>query len=181
MYKTENINISGKAFIINQDAFQKLEKYLNQLKNHFSNADEQEIIEDIEFRIAEILQSELDAKSNDVVSLLMISKVISTLGSTKDFGINENVFEPEPTKSQENIKKKFFRDTDNGAIGGVCMGIANYWGVDAKWIRLAFFFTMVFGGSSIFLYIVLWIITPEAKTTSEKLQMKEKKADISNV
>jgi hypothetical protein len=40
MYKTENINIAGKAFIINQDAFQKLEKYLNRLKNHFSNADE---------------------------------------------------------------------------------------------------------------------------------------------
>jgi phage shock protein PspC (stress-responsive transcriptional regulator)/BMFP domain-containing protein YqiC len=181
MYKTENINIAGKAFIINQDAFQKLEKYLNQLKNHFSNEDEKEIIEDIEFRIAEILQTELETKRVDVVSLSMIEDVISTLGSPKDFGINENTDEPEPSNNQENVKKKFFRDTDNAAVGGVCMGLANYWGIDATWIRLAFFFTMVFGGSSFFLYIILWIITPEAKTTAEKLQMKGKKADISNI
>ena len=126
MYKTENINIAGKAFIINQDAFQKLEKYLNQLKNHFSNEDEKEIIEDIEFRIAEILQTELETKRVDVVSLSMIEDVISTLGSPKDFGINENTDEPEPSNNQENVKKKFFRDTDNAAVGGVCMGLANY-------------------------------------------------------
>jgi phage shock protein PspC (stress-responsive transcriptional regulator) len=111
----------------------------------------------------------------------MIDNVISTLGSPKDFGIDENMEEPEPTKSQENIKKKFFRDTDNGAIGGICMGISNFWGIEVTYIRLIFFFTMIFGGSSLFLYIVLWIITPEAITTSEKLQMNGKKADISNI
>ena len=74
-----------------------------------------------------------------------------------------------------------FRDPDNKAVGGVCSGISAYFDVDIVWIRLAMFLLIFFGGISLWVYIILWIVIPEAKTTAEKLAMRGEKIDINNI
>lgn len=179
MYKTENINIAGRAFIINQDAFARLADYLDQLKKHFSSIDEVEIVDDIESRIAELLINKLDNRQIEVVDINMVESVISTMGTPEDFGIDES--NSTQNSKQESIKKKFFRDIDHAAIGGVCGGLANYFNIDVIWIRIVFFLSFLFGGSGFIIYAILWSVIPAARTTAEKLQMKGERANISNI
>lgn len=68
--------------------------------------------------------------------------------------------------------KKFYRDPDKRVLGGVASGIANYFGSDLVVFRLLFFISIFLGGSGIIVYIILWIITPEAKSVTEKMEMK---------
>lgn len=78
-------------------------------------------------------------------------------------------------------QRKLFRNPDNKTVGGVCSGIAVYLGIDEVWLRGAFAISFFIFGSGLLLYIVLWIIVPEAKTASEKLQMKGNHIDVQNI
>ncbi len=77
--------------------------------------------------------------------------------------------------------KKMFRDSESKVLGGVASGVANYFGVDVVIIRLIFVLTTFIGGSGLIAYIVLWIILPEAKTFSDKVQMKGEPVTLSNI
>jgi len=79
------------------------------------------------------------------------------------------------------MKRRLVLDPDRKAVGGVCSGISNYFDVDIVWIRLAMFLLIFFGGVSLWVYIILWIVIPEAKTTADKLAMKGEKIDINNI
>ncbi|MBK7818612.1 MAG: PspC domain-containing protein [Sphingobacteriaceae bacterium] len=74
-----------------------------------------------------------------------------------------------------------FRDPDEKAIGGVCSGVAHYFDIDVVWIRLATFLLIFFGGISLWVYIVLWIVIPEAKTTADRLAMRGEPINIDNI
>ncbi|WP_258103778.1 PspC domain-containing protein [Marinoscillum sp. MHG1-6] len=83
---------------------------------------------------------------------------------------------------QENTKiKKLYRNNDDRVLGGVAAGIAAYFGVDVVVIRLLFVLTLFLGGSGALLYIVLWIITPIAKTVTEKMQMSGQPVTLQNI
>ena len=101
-------------------------------------------------------------------------------------------FGDEPEKAEEKasdrnnaqdgpVKRRLYRNPDDKLLGGVCSGIASYFDVDAVWVRLAFAFIFFVFGSGFLLYILLWIIVPEAKTTAEKLQMRGEPVTISNI
>ena len=77
--------------------------------------------------------------------------------------------------------KKLFRDPDDKVLGGVCGGIAAYFGVDATIVRLVFVVAIFFGGVSIIVYPILWIITPLAVTLTDKMQMKGEPVTLSNI
>ncbi|PJJ61085.1 PspC domain-containing protein [Hymenobacter chitinivorans] len=68
--------------------------------------------------------------------------------------------------------KKLYRDTDNGKVGGVSAGLAAYFKVDVVLIRVLFVAFVFAGGFAIPLYIILWILLPEAKTVSDRMRMR---------
>ena len=68
--------------------------------------------------------------------------------------------------------KKLYRDTDNGKVGGVSAGLAAYFKVDVVLVRILFLVGLFAGGFAFPLYIVLWVLLPEAKTASDKLRMR---------
>ncbi len=77
--------------------------------------------------------------------------------------------------------KKLFRDGESRALGGVCSGLASYFGTDTTVVRLLFVLSIFLGGAGIIVYIILWIITPEARTITEKMQMEGEPVTLSNI
>lgn len=180
MRKTENINIGGQGFIINQDAFLNLERYLTDLENHFKGHEgSSDIMEDIEIRIAELFEMEL--KSREIIEQKDLLKVISVMGTVNDLNGNIDEINNEAFESSIKTGKKLFRNRENGIIGGVCSGLASYLGIDEPiWVRLFFIFTIWVGFTPL-LYVIFWIITPEAKTSSDKLAMHGEPINIENM
>lgn len=189
MNKTVTINISGIIFHIEEDAFEKLSKYLNTIKGYFSKADGgNEIMSDIEARIAEMLQSKT-SPVKQVVLMSDVDFVMDSMGKPEEFASdaseNTNSSERgenyEAYENSEPIKKRLYRDGDSKVLGGVCAGIGHYFGIDPVWLRIALLLMFFFAGTGLLLYIILWIAIPEAKTTTERLAMKGEKADINNI
>lgn len=189
MNKTLTINISGIVFNIEEDAYETLKGYLGKIKAHFRNEEGcEEIVADIEARLAELLKAKMHA-GKQVLVMTDISDAISVMGQPEDFSENGS----EDNKKQEsqssahqqsyygNKRRRVFRDPDSKILGGVCSGIGNYFNIDPLWIRLALVI-MFFGfGSGLLLYIILWIIIPEAKTTAEKLEMRGEPVDVNTI
>lgn len=186
MNKTLSINISGCIFNIEEDAYQVLYRYLEDIKGYFTDSDgREEIMADIEARIAELL-TERNTKPPRVVMLSDIHAVMQAMGRPEEFSGNEQKSGTSTFTSDENGntysgRKRVFRDGDDKLIGGVCSGISAYFDIDPLWLRLSFAATFLFFGSGLLFYILLWIVIPEAKTASEKLQMKGEKVDINNI
>lgn len=184
MNKTININIGGYPFIIDDEAYDRLNHYLKALERHFSRSQSQdEILSDIESRIAEIFQKNLSERQ--VVEELDVIHAIEIMGTPDDFQ-DEDYFEPVSGSSQDawqlTTGKKLFRDPDDQVIGGVCSGVAAYFGIqDPIWVRIGFavvFFTMGFG---LLLYLIMWAIVPEAKTASDRLAMRGEPVNVNNI
>ena len=190
MNKTVTINISGIIFHIEEDAFDKLSKYLSTIKGYFSKADGgSEIMSDIEARIAEMLQGKT-SPVKQVVLMSDVDFVMDSMGKPEEFAgdasenttaADENSDNNASIDNGEPIKKRLHRDGDSKILGGVCGGIGHYFGIDPVWIRIALLLMFFFAGTGFLLYLILWIAIPEAKTTAEKLAMKGEKADINNI
>jgi phage shock protein PspC (stress-responsive transcriptional regulator) len=184
MNKTVTINISGIIFHIEEDAYDKLSKYLSTIRGYFNRADGgNEIMSDIEARIAEMLQSKTSA-IKQVVLMADVDYVMDSMGKPEEFAGDaqqDNSSQQTDYNYEEPIKKRLHRDGDSKVLGGVCSGIGHYFGFDPVWLRIALALMLFFAGTGILLYIILWIAIPEAKTTAEKLAMKGERADINNI
>lgn len=172
MKKTLSIHLGRQLFVIEEDAFDRLQQYLKRLELSLQGeTGVAEIIEDIEMRFAELLMSYL-GETRKVVTIDDIEKGITSLGEPEV--ISEDAPRDDRNERQENQKqytdRKFFRDTDNGMLGGVCAGLAAYMNVDPVIMRIIFLL-LLFTGLAIPLYIILWVIIPNASTPSERLQM----------
>ncbi len=185
MNKTVNINLAGIFFHIDEDAYQKLQRYLEAIKRSFTDSQgRSEIISDIEARIAELF-SERVKHDKQVIGNKEVDEVISIMGQPEDYLVDDEIFEdePQPTpKRKTSPSKKLFRDTDNSYIGGVASGLGHYLGIDSVWIRLIWLLLVIgSGGTFILIYILFWILVPEARTTAEKLTMTGEPVNISNI
>ncbi len=184
MNKTVNINLAGIFFHIDEDAYLKLQRYLEAIKRSFTDSQgRSEIISDIEARIAELF-SERVKHDKQVIGNKEVDEVITIMGQPEDYLVDDEIFEDEPRKqtSSSSDSKKLFRDTDNSYIGGVASGLGHYLGIDAVWVRLLWIiFAFGSGGTFILIYILFWVLVPEAKTTSEKLTMTGEPVNISNI
>jgi len=257
MNKVFQIHLGTLVFTVEEQAYNRLNSYLEKLKIHFGTTEaSNEIIADIESRMAELFQKKL-SQTKTVLFDVDVEEVISIMGEAEQ--IHEGAGEPDskstfggerpqnPKKLRRNPKdqvlggvcsgiasffdidpvivrilfaisivvygtgllfylilwlvipeaafdqsefmdyqqkqrsKKLFRDPDKKAIGGVCAGLAAYFGLDVIWIRLAFLIMLFFFGSGALVYIILWIVISEAKTAAEKLQMKGEPVDIRNI
>lgn len=167
-------------FHIDEDAYQKLSRYFDAVKRSLSPDGREEIMKDIESRIAELFQERIQ-NEKQVIGLVEIDAVISIMGQPEDYKIDEETAKPIdysiPSKA-----KKLYRDKENSIIGGVASGFGHYFTIDPVWIRLLFVIIVVAGfGSPILIYFILMIIIPEAITTSQKLEMKGEPITISNI
>ena len=184
MNKTVNINLAGTFFHIDEDAYARLQRYLEAIRHSFSNTQgRDEIISDIEARIAELF-SEKRKDDRQVISIKEVEEVITIMGQPEDYMVDEEIFEDEPkrTKSTRTIGKQLFRDTENGHVGGVSSGLGHYLGIEAIWVRLLWVLLTIFSsGAFVLIYIAFWIFVPEAKTTADKLAMRGEEVTVSNI
>ncbi len=179
MKKTFTININGIIFHIDEDAYEILSKYLNEINRKFASSDEgREIISDIEARIAELFQEKVN-DIKQVINISDINNVIEIMGKPEDMGDDEETEEKETKKQKYKTGKTMYRDTENAKIGGVGSGLSAYFGIDPVFVRILLLASFFISGPII--YIILWIIIPEAKTTAQKLEMKGEKINVENI
>jgi phage shock protein PspC (stress-responsive transcriptional regulator) len=184
MKKNISINISGIIFHIEEDGYENLRKYLDSINRYFSSfEDSSEILADIESRIAEIFLSKLN-EGKQVITAEDVHSLIATMGSVSDFKAaeeqefgnqTENTQSATAKTSSEETKqntssaasasyatdsKRLLRDQKRKILGGVCSGLANYFRIDAVWIRLLFALLTFAYGITLVIYLVMWIIVP---------------------
>ncbi|MEM7187351.1 MAG: PspC domain-containing protein [Bacteroidota bacterium] len=183
MNKTVNINLAGTFFHIDEDAYGKLQRYLAAIKKSLSDPQgSDEIIKDIEARIAELFSEKLE-RSTQVVTIKELDEVIAVMGQPEDYMVDEEIFDDAPPRQRPRSKQRqLFRDEDNKIVAGVSSGIGHYLGIDAVWVRLFWvLFTIFSSGIFVLIYILFWIIVPAAVTTSDKLKMTGEPINISNI
>lgn len=192
MNKTVSINLGGLFFHIDEDAYQKLNHYFDAIRRSLSADGRDEIMSDIEGRIAELLTEKLKS-DNRVVSLREVEEIIAVMGQPEDYRIDDESAEKTSSNNSSytgynpnydyNYKtRKFYRDGDRSIVGGVCGGIAHYFRIDPLWIRIIFILSLfVTFSASLFVYLLLWILIPKAITTTEKLEMTGEPINISNI
>jgi phage shock protein PspC (stress-responsive transcriptional regulator) len=184
MKKTINIHLGRQLFIIEEDAYARLNAYLEKLKSSFASEEgAEEIVEDIEMRCAELIQNLLNEQKISVVQLQHVAEVIQSLGEPEEISENATTEEPKTSAREEEYRdnpKRLFRDMDNATIGGVCAGVAAYLNLDVAIIRILFAVSF-FMGFGFPLYIILWVAVPNAKTPSDRLQLKGKAVTIDSI
>ncbi|MBU6204764.1 MAG: PspC domain-containing protein [Bacteroidetes bacterium] len=183
MKKTVTINLGGIVFHIDEDAYEMLRSYLDKLNVRFNQDTANEIVTDIENRIAEMF-SEIRASDHQAISIENVQEVIRTMGNPDDIA-GEPSQQPNDSNDEyqapRNSNRRFYRNPDDKILGGVCSGISAYFNLDPVWFRLLFALAVIFAGSGFMIYIILWIIIPQANSPLEKMQMRGEELNISNI
>ena len=187
MKKTLTVNLGGTVYHIDEDAYVLLDNYLNNLKYHFrGEADAEEIVRDMEIRIAELF-SEYRTHDQQVITIENVEEVIARMGKPEEIdseGDTENSKDETSGKkysADEKIKRRLFRNPDDKILGGVLSGLAAYFGWDTVLLRIAMLFCGIFIHGFILAYIIAWIIIPMARTATEKLQMRGQPVNMENI
>lgn len=184
MNKTISINLGGFFFHIDEDAYQKLSRYFDAVKRSLSPDGRDEIMKDIESRIAELFQERIQ-NEKQVIGLAEIDTVIGIMGQPEDYKIDDEKSTYQSSSSSSTNfyypSKRLYRDKENGMLGGVMAGLGHYLGIDTLWLRIIMVILFFGFGTGLFVYIVLWILVPEAVTTTQKLEMKGEPITISNI
>lgn len=196
MKKNITMNLFGTLYAIDEDAYELLNNYLNNMKRYFSHKEGgEEISDDIEHRMAELL-NELKAEGVSAINIDHVKSIIERIGSPEEM----EGFEKQEIPSDEEIpqghkgmewfkknfgtssRKKLFRNPDDRIIGGVLSGIAYYFNIDAIWIRLlAILIFFCSYGSPIIAYLILWLVMPVACTPEDRLMMKGIPVNMENI
>ena len=174
MNKVININFQGRILPIEEIAYETLKQYIESLRVYFANEEgRDEIINDIECRIAELCEDRLK-KGTVCIAVDDINLIIASIGRPADFEAQDG-FEASASQSGQsttqnrsnqsysnydasgNPPRRLFRDEQNKVFGGVCSGIANYFGIEPLVVRILWFFLI---GVNILGYLILWIAVP---------------------
>ncbi|WP_152287082.1 PspC domain-containing protein [Flavicella marina] len=182
MNKTININLGGFFFHIDEIAYQILKNYLESIARSLSDDPQgkNEIIADIEARISELL-SEKIVDQRQVVNEQDINDIIKIMGQPEDYEDAGESYDNTNNQRPKPNSKKLYRDGENKFLGGVASGLGHYLGIEFIWVRLLFIITTITIGFAVPVYIILWILLPEAKTTAEKLEMEGEAVNIDNI
>lgn len=166
MEKTVQIVIASTTFTCTEGAYTKLSSYLARMEEHFDHESERsEIMRDIESRIAEKLLE----KKKPLISVPDVEEIIAEMGEVSEL---EDDAPEAPLAATGKVRRRLYRDTEDVMIAGVASGIAAYFDANPLLVRLIFLITIFFGGTGIIVYILLWVIVPEARTTAQKLEMR---------
>lgn len=185
MKKVVHINLGGKEFIINENAYTVLDKYLNTIEKHFSKSEGFEgILYDIEVRMGELFEE--DNKHGKIIDMPKLERAMNTMGRPEDFTDAEEQTKSKRKKSKSYTGakqgKKLYRDDENRIIGGVASGLSAYFGInDPIFVRLFFVIFCLLGGSGVIAYIIMMIAIPKAETSSDYLAMRGEEINIDNI
>lgn len=175
MKQVININFQGRVVPIEVSAFEILKNYTESLSRHFAEEDgKDEIINDIENRIGELFQERLKEGATCITEDDVLA-VIKNMGRPEEFDEEQPVTgatSSTGSSSQSNETfaaglrpKRLYRDENHKVIGGVCSGLANYFGIDVVVVRVIFVILAFAGGLSIIPYLILWLAVPSSATT----------------
>jgi phage shock protein PspC (stress-responsive transcriptional regulator) len=185
MNKTIIINISGIVFHIEEDAYEILKQYMFEVKSHFGHSeDSEEIVQDIESRIAEMFSERLQLAKKEVITLLEVEEVINQMGRPSDFDQtqeSENDTYQIPPFDRYQAPRKLMRDTEHNYIAGVCSGISLYLKVDVRIIRILFILLTFMGGVGFILYALLWILLAPAHNRLDRMVMRGEMPNLQNI
>lgn len=177
MKNTMNVNIGGQAFVIDEDAYHILRTYLESWEaNLFEDPGKREILDDMESRIAEIFLESIKV-AGTVVSISLVESAIKIMGKPDE----AETFADTNTVVTPRAYRRIYRDTENRILGGVCSGISLYWRIDPIIFRLLFVLGVLFAGTGILIYLVLWIAIPKAVTPAQKLEMRGEPITVENI
>lgn len=177
MNEVTKINLGRQVFTIAADAYSDLRDYLDDIRKEVEDKD---VVEEIEIRMAELL-AEHGISPEKVVLKKDVEFLKKQLGSPTDFKEDDDKHDNQPATKLA-VGKRFFRDTDNAMIAGVAAGLAKYLGLDTLLVRILFvIFLLITFGWGILVYILLWILVPEAKTASDRLQMAGKPVTVESL
>lgn len=178
MNEITQIHLGRQPFTISVAAHRELQTYLDAIKKQVG-ASHKEVIEEVEIRMAELL-AERGVTADKVVLSEDIAFLKEQLGTPADFKEEDSKTEGE-NGAETAAPRRLFRDTQTAMLGGVSAGIAAYFTIDAVIVRLLFVIATFAGGWGILLYIVMWLIVPEAKTSSDRLQMRGKAVTVDSL
>ncbi|HIR62588.1 MAG TPA: PspC domain-containing protein [Candidatus Coprenecus avistercoris] len=179
MKQVLNVGIGGRSFVIDEDAFDRLSAYLDAFRSRTGMGYQtKEVMDDLEMRIAEIFSESLSSRQ-EVVDISLVERVIAQLGmpdgSTPPGGTGSaggaNTGEYWHSSRESRPVRKLYRDKDHNVLGGVASGLACYFDVDVLVIRILFVCLFLFGSFGGWVYIILWIAVPAARTSAEKCRM----------
>jgi len=172
MNKTIIININGIVFHIEEDAYEVLKSYMTEVKRHFAySKDSDEIVTDIENRLAEMFSQKLMEHNKQVIVLADVEEITAQMGKASDFDAIEDEGESAFDWRSFKTHRVLYRDSDDKIIGGVCAGLGHYFDIEAKWIRLIAII-LIFTSIGIVAYLILWIILPTATSRKDKISMR---------
>ena len=170
MKETVSASLAQQAFIFDEDAYAALKGYLKEIADRLE-PENQEILVDVEDRLAEIFRQKLTSPMM-VVSLHQVREAMDQMGSPSEFGerkAHSTSREGSATSAESGRggggENRIYRSRRNRSIAGLCGGFADYFGCDVSLLRLLTLFLILFGGLSIWVYLILWIIIPEEPLT----------------
>ncbi len=176
---TLSINLGGYSFNIDEDAYAELKMYLRNLDLHFAGEESSsEILSDIETRISELFRAKL-TNFKQVINIEDVQQAISVLGTPEDISDTEGRSSRDKFSSPGH--HRMYRDPDHRLIGGVCAGMGAYWDIDPLIFRIIFLALLLAGGIGAMVYLILYIVLPEARTTAQKIEMKGEPVNIHNI
>jgi phage shock protein PspC (stress-responsive transcriptional regulator) len=176
---TVSVNLGGYSFNIDEDAYDELKRYLKNLELHFAGEESSsEILSDIETRMAELFRAKMTGYKQ-VITIEDIKEAITVLGTPEDISDNESRSTRDKFSSPG--YHRMYRDPDHRIIGGVCAGMGAYWDIDPLILRVIFAALIIAGGLGVLVYLILYIVLPEAKTTAQKIEMKGEPVNIHNI
>lgn len=187
MKKVININFQGRVIPIEENAYDMLKQYVESLRLFFANEEgKDEIINDIEGRIAELFDETLK-KGSTCIEDKDVNNIINSMGRPEDFEAEEASVKTQLTDKEkkseqrqnysQNGAKKLYRDENHKFLGGVCSGIANYFGIDIIIVRILF---VLFAGVLFVPYLILWVAVPSSSSVVIGSQRKRLFRDIDN-
>lgn len=192
MKKSFEVNIGGRIFFFDEDAYELLDSYMESLKSSFSGQDGcDEIISDIEMRLSELCETRMREGRARIVDFSMIDEFITRMGRPESLaqdvegeegGIgsvssstSDEQKKREPWRDAMLLGKKLFRDTRNGLLGGVFSGLSAYTSLNVWLLRIAGILIFFFVGGIIVLgvYVALWLALPMATSVIDLLRMRD--------
>ncbi len=171
MKETVNVSIASQAFILDQDAYNLLSGYLHDIKERLGGSETDETYADIEARIAEIFREKCPSPMM-VVTIGIVRSAMAQMGTPDDFGSTGAASTNRNEQKDYHYNRRHFealrRSTSDRMIAGVCGGVAEHFGIDSAMLRLITVLLIIFGGLSLWVYIILWLIIPDQEYTNIK-------------
>ena len=182
MKKVLNIGIGGKSFIIDEDAHERLKNYLGTFRTRLKDEQGQEVMDEIEARIAELLLANLGSGQQSV-SLELVNRITAQLGMPdgKPEFTNENENKNKEEITMSKPVKKLYLDVESKKIAGVCSGLAAYFDIDVTLIRIIFLALLLSASFGFWLYIIIWIVAPKALTPAQKCELRGLEPNAENM